>query len=88
MRYLIVLAGALLAGCVSQPAGKFHSVATGQPVDADPKLMAKFMQDRAICDGEAAKAGLASTERLSAVYAQNVNLVFDGCLAERGYVRR
>lgn len=88
MRYLIVLTAAALAGCVSQPAGKFHSVATGQAVDADPKLMAKFMQDRAICDGEAAKAGLSSTEKLRATYAQNVNLVFDGCLAQRGYVRR
>lgn len=60
----------------------------GVRVDANPTLFESFNRDRAICDGEAAKVALTSTEKKLAVHNLNVNLVFDACLTERGYIRR
>ncbi|MGQ4812355.1 hypothetical protein [Agrobacterium vitis] len=77
-----------LAGCVTAPKGLFHRVSDGQRVDANPQLLAEFQQARVICDGEASKAALTSTERDRAIHSLNVNLVFDACLAQKGYVRR
>ncbi|MDW5313763.1 hypothetical protein [Rhizobium sp. PL01] len=78
----------VVAGCVYQPVGKFHRISDGQPADANPTILAAFMQDKAICDGEAAKAGLVSNEPDRYTHSRNINLVYDGCLAQRGYVRR
>lgn len=87
-RILIALACIVPAGCVSQPQGYFHRVSDGLRVDSNPQLLAEFSQARVICDGEASKAALVSNERDRATHNRNVNLVFDACLAERGYVRR
>lgn len=78
----------VLAGCVYQPKGTFHEVSTGLRVDTNPQLLARFQQERVICDGEAAQSAAVSTERDRYTHSMNINLVFDGCLAKRGYVRR
>ncbi|MFK0330909.1 hypothetical protein ACIQUB_07275 [Rhizobium sp. NPDC090275] len=78
----------VLAGCVSAPQGYWHRVSDGKRVDADQVLLAQFQRDRAVCDGEAAKASLASNEKVLSVHNYNVNLVFDGCLVGKGYVRQ
>jgi hypothetical protein len=76
------------AGCVHQPQGKFHRVSDGKAVDADQTLYNTFLQDKVICDGEAAQAALTSTEKSRYAHSLNVNLVYDACLAKRGYVRK
>jgi hypothetical protein len=78
----------LVSGCVYVPKGSFHRVSDGVKVDANPTVLAEFQQSRVICDGEASKAALTSTEKDRYVHSMNVNLVFDACLAEKGYVRR
>jgi hypothetical protein len=87
-KIIAALALVPLAACVSTPQGYFYEVKSGLRVDANPALLTKFQQDRAICDGEAAKSGLGSTEQDRFTYSKNVNLVFDGCLAQHGYVRK
>lgn len=87
-KLLLTIALAGVAGCVYQPQGKFHQVSSGKPVDADQKLYNAFLQDKVICDGEAAQAALTSRERDRYAHSLNVNLVYDACLAKRGYVRR
>jgi hypothetical protein len=88
MRRFLVVMLTVAAGCVYQPQGKFHQVSTGRVVDADPGLYSKFLQDKVVCDGEAAQAALTSTEKDRYAHSLNVNLVYDACLAKRGYVRR
>jgi hypothetical protein len=88
MRLVIALALLPLGGCVSAPIGHWHKTDTGQRVDATDAIFAVYQRDVAICDGEAAKAALASNEKIAKVHRQNVNLVFDGCMVERGYFRR
>ncbi len=87
MRYLVPLV-LLLAGCQTVAPGYWHRQSDGLRVDATPALLERFNLDRSICDGEAAKAALASNERDRFIHQQSVNLVFDGCLVSRGYVRR
>ncbi len=86
MRKLLIVSIAILAGCVSTPQGYWFK--GSMRVDADPQVFAQFQRDRAVCDGEAAQAALASNERLRAEHNRLVNLVFDGCLTKRGYVRK
>lgn len=89
MRYfalVIVFAG--LAACQTTSHGLWHSQRTGQRVDATPALLAQFQKDRVICDGEAARAALQSTAGNVFEHSALVNLVFDGCLVERGYIRK
>ena len=88
MRWACSILSIAVAGCVSVPQGYWHRQSDGLRVDATPALLDRFNLDRAICDGEAAKAALASNERDWFMHNQNVNLVFDGCLVGRGYVRR
>lgn len=87
-RILLLCSVGVVSGCVSQPQGFFHRIGDGVRVDADPQVMAKFQQDRVICDGEASQAALSSTERDRGIHSRNVNLVFDACLAKRGYIRK
>lgn len=87
MRYLIPLA-LVLAGCQTGSAGVWHRQADSLRVDASPAVNERFRADATICDGEAAKAALASNERNPDVHRQNVSLVFEGCMVGRGYVRR
>lgn len=89
MRRVIVVAACFALGsCVYTPQGFFHRVSDGIRVDANPQVLAEFQQARVICDGEASKAALTSTERDRYAHSRNVNLVFDACLAERGYIRK
>ncbi len=88
MKIFVHLSTLLLAACVSTPQPYWHRIDTGQRVDETPAVLAQFQRDRVICDGEAAKAALASNEKVVSVHRKNINLVFDGCLAERGYIRR
>jgi hypothetical protein len=83
----LLVAASVLAGCQSTQ-GYWYSQKTGQRVDETSTLLAGFQKDRAICDGEAAKAALASTTRSAFEHSALVNLVFDGCLTERGYIRK
>ncbi len=76
----------LLAGCVNTPQGVWHRGATR--VDASPTLFEEFNRDRVVCDGRAAEAALNSRERDLLTHNRNVNLVFDACLTEKGYMRR
>jgi len=85
--YLALACGAL-CGCVYVPEGYFHRVSDGVRVDANPQVLSEFQQARVICDGEASKAALVSTERDRYMHSKNVNLVFDACLAQRGYIRK
>lgn len=78
----------VLAGCVYQAKGEFHEISSGKRVDADSETLAKFQQAKVICDGEAAQAASVSTERDRYVHTLNITLVFDGCLAKRGYIRK
>lgn len=88
MRHLVGLFLILdLAGCQTS-SGYWYSQRTGQRVDATSALLQSFQKDRVICDGEAAKAALASTTRSVLEHQALVNLVFDGCLTERGYIRK
>lgn len=88
MKRVVILSLLGLSSCVSQPQGYFFETKSNLRVDANPQLLGRFQQDRAICDGEAAKSGLASTEKDGQIYRRNLNLVFDGCLAQHGYIRR
>lgn len=83
-----VLVVTALAGCTHQPVGFFHRVSDGQRVDANPTIAAQFQQDRVICDGEASQAALSSHEKDRYIHSRNVNLVYDACLAKRGYIRK
>lgn len=88
MRFTILCLAALLAACQTAPTGYWYRQSDGVRVDANSNVLDQFQKDRAICDGEAAKAALASNEKDVFIHKKNVNLVFDGCLTERGYVRR
>ena len=88
MRLIPILMLLPLAACVSAPQGHWHRVDTGQRVDATEAIFEVYQRDLTICDGEAAKAALASNEKIAKVHRRNVNLVFDGCMVDRGYVRR
>ncbi|TRL39824.1 hypothetical protein [Rhizobium straminoryzae] len=77
-----------LVGCVHQPQGSFHRISDGLRVDANPQIAAAFQKDRVICDGEASKAALQSTEKNLYAHTFNLNTIFDACLAERGYLRK
>ncbi|MGX1496849.1 putative small secreted protein [Labrenzia sp. MBR-25] len=87
MRKALVLIAVLLAGCQTTQ-GYWYSQKTGQRVDESSALLAQFQKDRAICDGEAAKAALTSTAKTNFEHKALVNLVFDGCLTDRGYIRK
>lgn len=78
----------MLCGCAYVPQGAFFRVSDGLRVDANPQILAAFQQDRVICDGEASKAALTSAERDRYTHSKNVTLVFDACLAQRGYIRK
>lgn len=53
--------------------------------DGNTTLLQSFETDRAICDGEAAKSALASNEKNRIDHVNNVNLVYRGCLAGKGW---
>lgn len=88
MRWVFLALSFTIAGCVSVPQGYWHRQADSLRVDASPAVNERFRADATICDGEAAKAALASNERNPDVHRQNVSLVFEGCMVGRGYVRR
>lgn len=76
--------GVALAGCVQQ---HFHYARDGLRVDQDPARLGQFEIDKAICNGEAAKANLTQTANALLV-ATSVELVYRGCMAGKGYVVR
>lgn len=88
MRALVLGSLVLLAACQTVQPGYWHRQSDGRRVDANDAIYTAFLADKAICDGEAAKAALVSTERSRFTHSYNVNLVYDGCLTARGYVRR
>jgi hypothetical protein len=57
-------------------------------VDATPALLAQFNRDRIICDGKAAEAVLGGQRKGIFEQRKLANLIFDGCLYERGYEKR
>lgn len=71
------------AGCA--PTGKWHRVSDGLAADSNSTILQTFESDRAVCDGEAAKAALASQEKNRIDHANSVNLVYRGCLAGKGW---
>lgn len=77
-----------LSGCVTAPQGAWYRQSDGQRVDSNSRIYDKFKTDVAICNGEAAQAALQSNEKDRMQHNYEVNLVYDGCLTRRGYVRR
>lgn len=80
--FIVAIAG-LLSACVQT--GKFHRISDGLAADASPTVLQAFETDRVVCDGEAAKAALASNERDRFAHANAVNLVYRGCMAQKGW---
>ncbi|CDZ67627.1 Hypothetical protein NGAL_HAMBI2605_59080 [Neorhizobium galegae bv. orientalis] len=84
MRILVVLSvGALLSACVSQQ--YYYRVSDGQRSDATPAGAKQVEVDKAVCQGEAAKAALAGQYRME---GYRVMMVERGCMAGKGYVVR
>ncbi|TPW33245.1 hypothetical protein FJU08_01385 [Martelella alba] len=79
-----------LAGCstTTAPAGYWYRDSDGLRVDANETTMAAFNKDRAICDGKAAQAAIDRSVNVSGYNDRLINLIFDGCLNERGYTRK
>jgi hypothetical protein len=73
----------IVAGCVQT--GKFYRISDGLAADSTPAISQAFETDRVICDGEAAKAALGSTEKNRLDHNNAVNLVYRGCLAQKGW---
>jgi hypothetical protein len=73
------------AGCGA--AGHFHYVSDNRRVDEDPARFKQFEVDKAVCDGRSAKAFLEGNAG-GLVGAEAVNIVFRGCMAEKGYIVR
>lgn len=85
-RAFLLLVTLALAGCLSVPPRIWYR--DGVSVDSNPTLLASFQRDRTICDGEAAKAALGSQEKDIYTHNKNVNLIFDACLTQKGYIGR
>ncbi|TCT34655.1 hypothetical protein EDC90_103349 [Martelella mediterranea] len=90
MRNVVAILCAVLAsGCVSTtPTGYWYRDSDGRRVDATEATLATFNKDRVICDGKAAEAAMTRSVNLSEYNNQLINLIFDGCLNERGYTRK
>lgn len=82
---LISVLSVLMAGCMSGQ--NYYRISDGQRVDANPEMLAEFQVDRTICDGEVAKANLA-TDQNALLVMDSLAAVERACMAERGYVVR
>jgi hypothetical protein len=85
---MAILGILILAGCVSSQPGAFHRVSDGARIDRHPPLIPAFKQARATCERAAKRSIRNSREPDVNQRTQNMNVVFEACLAERGYVRR
>lgn len=75
---------ALLSGCVQQ---HFHYAKDGLRVDQDAARLPQYQIDKAICQGETAKANLSQTGYAN-MQGTSIELVYRGCMAGKGYVVR
>lgn len=82
--HLALLAG-LLAGCGTT--GYYHRVSDGLRADATPQALAAFEVDKAICQGEVARADLSSRVG-GLIVGVRLEEIMRGCMAGRGYVVR
>jgi hypothetical protein len=85
MRRILVGFALLASGCASP--GNFHYASDNVRVDLDPVRFKQFEVDKAVCDGRAAKALLDGNVG-GLVGAEAINIVFRGCMAEKGYLVR
>jgi len=79
MRLWICCVFITLGGCSTQPR-EFV------PIDGRAITPEQFQVDRLICQGEMQKANLASTAEAGIGRGRAVVQVFDGCMAQRGYM--
>lgn len=87
MKQIVILSFVMaLAGC--QSTGLFHEKSSGLRVDANPVLLARFQEDKLQCDAESAKDALTSRERNQFKHNQLIQLIYEACMARRGYVVR
>jgi hypothetical protein len=86
MRLFMICIGLLLAGC--QSTGFFYEKSSGLRVDANPALLARFQDEKLQCDAESAKDALASRERDLMKHNQLIQLIYEACMARRGYIVR
>ncbi len=80
---IAIVLSLVMSGCVQT--GKFHRISDGVAADSSPVILQTFETDRLVCDGEAAKAALVSTERNRFDHNNAVNLVYRGCMAQKGW---
>lgn len=87
MKKLVVISLVItLAAC--QSAGFFYEKTSGLRVDANPDLLARFQEDKLQCDAESAKDALTSRERDLFKHNQLIQLIYEACMARRGYIVR
>lgn len=98
LRYAVIVISLTLAGCTQQRGNITFERTDGQRAQGNPKLMAQYEQDAAVCKGEAAKASLSAgavygrgvvgaiaMDQTVAKQQQSVDAVAIGCMAGRGY---
>jgi hypothetical protein len=78
---VIAIAAMVLAACQPQRVARVD----GRSIRADAGLKAQYDQDKAVCEGESQRAILAAARRPS---QSEIDIVFRGCMAARGYVIR
>lgn len=85
LRLTLCLAAAAIAGGCT--AGYWHRASDGLRVDAQPELLTQFQLDKTYCEGEMAKANLA-TGAGAIMQTTSLQAVFNGCMAGKGYIIR
>lgn len=83
LRPVALLSLVLITGCA--PTQNYYRTADGLRADANPAAFKKYEVDRAICNGETAKAALAGQYPME---GYRVAMVERGCMAEKGYIAR
>lgn len=84
VRYAILWAALLLAGCASE---KMAYRLDGQQIRDNPALMRQLQIDRTVCRGEMAKADAGSVAPMGRRF-ENDQAVMDGCMIQKGYAQR
>ena len=85
MKWPILLLILAFAGCAAQP--KMLWIRTdGQPMRGNPVLFEQYRIDITICDGEGSKADLSAGADNPRRFRE-VPVIFEGCMAQRGYIR-
>lgn len=84
---LLIVTGWLLVGCSSAPAPLWYRT-DGRSVRSSPEALQRAEADQAACDAERVKT-IATGLALTAYARQEAGeIVFRGCMMDRGYVQR